>query len=160
MSEIAIALASLMIGALLTYASEEIRRSRARRDARQDALRSQRAEAYKGFVMTTHRSAHMIGRAARNSDVPLGPDQSVADVFATVDAEVGKALLELEIIAEERTLAAARSLRDALRDLRRAVEGGAVYMEADYQPPLRAYQARRAEFLTAARREILGGGAT
>ena len=155
MTEGAIALVSLVIGAVLTFISEETRRRQARRDDRHDALRTQRAQAYQGFMAAAHEAAHLLGRAANGSDVPLGSDQNRADVLARVDSQVVKRLLDMEILAEDQTLRAARAVSEALRGLRKVVESDAVYFGEEYMAALDVYRGARKMFLAEARREVL-----
>jgi hypothetical protein len=149
--------ATLILGAVLAELAEARRYRRNRADDQADALRRQRGEAYQVFIRDVHTTTHLIGRSSPGCPQPLDGPAELA--HAAADSEVSRDLYQLEIFANEGTLAAARCLRDAVMDFRAAVLDGAHYMDDAYQAALGHYQRARRAFLDEARTELLSGTA-
>lgn len=149
---------SLLLGAGLSYWAERRRYKTTREDSATDALRSQRGAAYRQFISDAHGAAHLLGRAAAGSTVPLVDDKVGA--LARVDSDVARDLYELEIFAGEDVLDAAREVRARLIQFREVIMDGALYYDETYLASLRKYQAARSAFLTAARAELVDSSMT
>lgn len=145
---------TLLIGSGLSHLIEAQRYRRSRLDQTSDALLGQRAEAYRRFIRSAHITAHLLGRAAVDSEAPLTTDDA-RDVYARVDSEVSRDLYELEVFADERVLAAAQAVRNTLVEFRLSVRQGAVYMSDEYRQALSKYQQARRAFLDHAREAVL-----
>ncbi|MGZ4599734.1 MAG: hypothetical protein ACXVYY_16175 [Oryzihumus sp.] len=145
---------SLLVGAGLSYAAEERRYRRLRRDQASDSLRSQRTDAYRMFVKNAHSAAHHIGRATPGCPMPL---EDAPEAWAAIDRDVARDLYELELLATDETLDAARTLRQDLVAFRQTVIDGARYLDDPYRAALGTYQASRTRFLRRARTEIVDG---
>ena len=63
--------ATLVLGAGLTFLVQEYSRRHAHAEDRSDALRSQRASAYQVFIRDGHEAAHLMGRTSEGCTEPL-----------------------------------------------------------------------------------------
>jgi hypothetical protein len=142
---------TLVAGAALTYAAESRREAQRRRDARIDALRTERATAYRQFMRDAHLAAHLAGRSAPGVPVPIG---NAAEALARVDSDVARDLYELELFADDDVLAAAREVRNTLTVFRDSVMDGAEYMGERYREKLGSYQGARTMYLRVARQAL------
>jgi hypothetical protein len=142
-----------LAGSALTFYLESRRRARERDADAADALRSQRATAYRAFILEVHRAAHHMAQA---TNLPATDATSArGDATARVNRDVVATLLELEVVAEPDTLATARELRDILREFRTLVETGVATQTDAWNEVLGRYRETRQRFVMLARREVI-----
>lgn len=145
-------IATLVLGAALTFVTESVRHRRTRREALDDALRSQRATACTAFLESAHSAAHRLGRTATGCPDPLPAD---SDVYWLTDSDVTQKLRNLEIVGGERVVSSARAVRQGLLDFRDAVRSGVVYGSQEYWAAHRPVAHHRDALIEAARAELL-----
>jgi hypothetical protein len=142
-----------LLTAVIGFGLSQFGYVRSRKDRLRDALLEQRGAAYRAFMKDVHLTTHLIGRATKGCPQPL--DDSI-EAFAAVDRDVARGLYELEVLAGEKALDAARDVRGAVRMLRETVQQGAEYKDEKYLEALHIYRGARERFLHEARKELLG----
>ena len=108
---------TLMIGFGLSFLAETYRASQARRNAVRDALRNERAVAYRDFIAAAHNTGHRLQLAAAGyTPAATGPERD--EDLIMLDSTVVPTLLVLQILASGDVLASATEMRQALCDVR------------------------------------------
>lgn len=143
--------ATLIIGAVLSFVADSIRNARERRQRERDGLRVRQAEAAAAFLDEAYKAAHRLGRMAPGCPSPLAFDD---DAYWVVESEVSRRLMLLELVASSRVVSQARGLRDALRPFREAVRSGVTYDSEAYWAAYKPVQQGRQGFLHAIREDM------
>ncbi|RZU65417.1 hypothetical protein EV379_1751 [Microterricola gilva] len=153
---IAVPLATLILGALLSQFSELWRQKRARSQALEDALRAKRAESYAGFLDAAHTAAHQLGRSAPGCPHPL---ELSGEQYWRADSETARTLRLIQLVASDQVSELAASVqseliafRDALHDPNNSKP--IRYDSAEYWAAYAPYQGARNAFVRTARSEV------
>lgn len=145
-------IATLLVGALLTFFAESIRHRRLRQESLEDGLRSKRAETYIDFLSAAHSAAHLLGRMAPGCPHPIEPD---TDTYWFLDSDVSRKLRSLQLVGTEPVVRAALSLELALREFRRVIDRGDRYGTPEYWDAYGPVSVSRDGLIRTARSEIV-----